>query len=978
MFNNSIHAEGERVPARLNGALRPNRAAWTAVCLVAGAAVCVALPLLASTHRKAPPTKSETAQAQFAHAEAMRQDLEGRPHGERTRLEYNRVMDAYRVVYHGDPASAKSPLAVTAVAELLAEEGRLFNERKPLEDAVGQYDFLRKQYPASPLRMKATLVEAEILDGDLGDSAAARARLQEFLKKYPHSDLAPQARHELATLGDTPTLKMADSGRSKIKLPTVPAIAQATTRTAPEPARQSARDASPVEDSAASSQAGETPLPAPAPEEQAHAVYAAGKEPPPAVLTEVSERQTPPAHRGGSRIMVTDIRHWSTPNYTRVAIDLGGEVRFQAGRASNPDRIYFDLYNTRLAPQLMGHLISVQGDAFLKDIRSAQYSQEITRVVLDVNSIAEYSAFLLPNPYRLIIDVHGRKQGPSEAHSGKAPTEGPGVDSDIAPAATTSTPVRGSARTARTARPTHTKPVPMPETVLGPVDVPKPDEHKTEAHKSAEPKSAEGKAAESKPITRTSENEKTEAPASESTANPPAEGTAAPAADGEKPAAAPAATDGSVDSEGHETGVSHPPSDVSTTPEDNQSAPQTAPQTTPQAAPESTPAPPTSDQQQPNLIKKPRHHATLPRQQVASATAPPQIIRATPQPTTQPVVDSVLPPKDDATDSPPFSRSVVPGAEPQSAASPDSAVSKAEVAKASVPDSAAGNSLTAPPIKGKHKKGKHGATAAAQKADPQLLEVREAQPTANGERSLVRALGLKIGRIVIDPGHGGHDSGTIGPDGIEEKDVVLDVGLRLGKLLRQRLGADVTFTRTTDTFVPLETRTAIANKAQADLFVSIHANSSRDASARGIETYYLNFTSSPDALDVAARENAVSEKSIHELQDLVKKIALKDKIDESKEFAADVDHSLSQGLGQNGAARDRGVKKAPFVVLIGANMPSILTEIAFVSNPQDAHDLRDPAYRERIAESLYAGIARYINGLSSVRVADATPHGAGN
>ena len=149
----------------------------------------------------------------------------------------------------------------------------------------------------------------------------------------------------------------------------------------------------------------------------------------------------------------------------------------------------------------------------------------------------------------------------------------------------------------------------------------------------------------------------------------------------------------------------------------------------------------------------------------------------------------------------------------------------------------------------------------------------------------MRALGLKIGRIVVDAGHGGHDSGTLGPEGIEEKEVVLDVALRLGKILKQRLGADVIYTRDDDTFIPLETRTAIANKAQADLFISIHANSSQDPSARGVETYYLNFTSSPDALEVAARENAVSDQSIHQLSDLVKKITLKDKIDESREFA---------------------------------------------------------------------------------------------
>ena len=249
-------------------------------------------------------------------------------------------------------------------------------------------------------------------------------------------------------------------------------------------------------------------------------------------------------------------------------------------------------------------------------------------------------------------------------------------------------------------------------------------------------------------------------------------------------------------------------------------------------------------------------------------------------------------------------------------------------------------------------------------------EIRESQPTSSGDRSLIRTLGLKIGKIVIDPGHGGHDTGTIGPNGLYEKDLVLDVSKRLGKLLEARLGADVVYTRHDDTFIPLETRTAIANQEQADLFVSVHANSSHDPDARGVETYYLNFTSAPDALEVAARENADADKSIHELQDLVKKIALKEKIEESREFAADVQQSLHSGLAaKSPGERDRGVKKAPFVVLIGANMPSILAEISFISNPGDERRLRTPEYRQRIAESLYRGIARYVNGLGGVKVA---------
>jgi N-acetylmuramoyl-L-alanine amidase len=278
--------------------------------------------------------------------------------------------------------------------------------------------------------------------------------------------------------------------------------------------------------------------------------------------------------------------------------------------------------------------------------------------------------------------------------------------------------------------------------------------------------------------------------------------------------------------------------------------------------------------------------------------------------------------------------------------------------------STAGNGSNSSGAKGR-KKGKNASAMSTTEAD---AIPHAADPTADGERSLVRALGLKVGRIVIDPGHGGHDSGTLGPGGIQEKDVVLDVALRVGKLLHQRLGAEIVYTRDDDTFIPLETRTSIANKAQADLFLSIHANSSPDTTARGVETYYLNFTTDPSALEVAARENAASDHSVHQLSDLVKKIALKDKIAESREFAADVEGTLYAGLQRgNAGLKDRGVKQAPFVVLIGANMPSILAEISFVTNPRDASQLRDPGYRQRVAESLYRGVARYEGGLSGTR-----------
>jgi N-acetylmuramoyl-L-alanine amidase len=163
---------------------------------------------------------------------------------------------------------------------------------------------------------------------------------------------------------------------------------------------------------------------------------------------------------------------------------------------------------------------------------------------------------------------------------------------------------------------------------------------------------------------------------------------------------------------------------------------------------------------------------------------------------------------------------------------------------------------------------------------------------------------------------------------------------------------------------------AIANNNRGDLFLSIHANSSTLHTAAGVETYYLNFTTSKTALEVAARENASSEKTIFELQDLLHKIALKDKVDESREFASRIQNSLN-GMAAKGVARqrDRGIRKAPFVVLIGAHMPSVLAEIGFISNPRDEALMRRPEYRQRIAEALYKGLASYASTLSHFQVA---------
>jgi len=720
------------------------------------------LCLLGVSLHAAPPNstvRKQQAREQFDKAEQMREALNGQPADQRTRKDFQHVADAYRKVYYVAPASSKADASVIAVAEILAEMGRQFQPgEKDLRAAIGEYEFLRREYPGSKYRFQALFTIGQIYKEDLGDDDAARQTFEDFLKHYPRNSLAPQAKQALAELNQPPP----------------PA--------APPP---------PVEEAHAPAKS-ETPV---------------SETPVSATTVSATTKKKP------GLILVTGIRHWSTPDYTRVAIDLDSEVKYEAGRVPNPDRIFFDLSDTKLASVLVGKIFDVQ-DGFLKKIRVAQYQPGATRVVLDVADVSDYSAFLLPNPYRLIIDIHGR-QPQSQTLIAKA-NASPTAASD--------------------------------------------DRSITTVESEKSYRSVEKANEATKPPTGTSANAKKSASSNDNSAST-SQSTPSSAAASSKPLP-------------HKVIVDDDDDDAIPTANNKRSA--------------------TSEAKPPDpLFSGPKD------------TSGPEL-KATTQPTTAPTAVAVAP-------------------------------------RAS-------------------KKTAKGTTTAA--------ATHEAEPTSFGDRSLTRTLGLKIGRIVLDAGHGGHDTGTIGPDGLMEKDLVLDVALRLGRLLETRLGADVIYTRDDDTFIPLETRTAIANQHQADLFISIHANSSSDPSARGVETYFLNFTSNPEALEVATRENAVSQKSIFELQDLVKKITLKDKIDESRELATDVQQSLYTGLAtRHSTLRDRGVKKAPFVVLIGANMPSVLAEISFVSNPTDEAKLETPDYREKIAESLYKGIAKYAGGLSGVKVA---------
>jgi N-acetylmuramoyl-L-alanine amidase len=686
--------------------------------------------------------KPETwARTQYSTAERLREGLNNLPPAQQTRREYQRVITAYRRVYYGSPASSKADPSVVAVAELLTEMGRRFSDDKVLRSAIGQYKFLRREYPGSRDRVDALFAMGQIYQDDLKDQAQAKQVFEEFLHRYPHNHLASEARKALA-----------------------------------EPVQQAGLRSKNEDDSDDDSSAPQTRSGKPK----------SGKSRASAAAENAASK--PDAEDANRKVAhVTSVRHWSSPGYTRVAIGLERDIKFDAQRIDNPERIFFDLLDTSLTSELLGQTFDVD-DGLLKKIRVAQFQPGKARIVLEVEDRSDYTTFLLTDPPRLIIDVHGKDvHSDTQARNGQAKSVGAGEGYD--------------------------------------------------------PTGAERKAANERPVKAAADGARTAAAAE---AKPPGK-------DGRKPASPPIVAS--------DAGTKKIVVDAD---DDGDSAPDTVAKLDP-----------------PEIKPQTRAATTLTR-----------------------------------------------------------------------PTAAKGSSRS--------------------KSKPPLIfpDAREASPTANGDRSLIRALGLKIGKIVIDPGHGGHDTGTIGPNGLEEKDLVLDVGRRLGKLLQARLGADVVYTRKDDTFIPLETRTSIANQEQADLFVSIHANSSRDRDARGVETYYLNFTSSAEALDVAARENAASDKSIHELQDLVKKIALKEKIEESREFASNVQRALHSGLAaKSPGIRDRGVKKAPFIVLIGANMPSILAEISFVSNPGDERRLRTSDYRQRIAESLYRGISKYVSGLSGVKVA---------
>jgi len=222
----------------------------------------------------------------------------------------------------------------------------------------------------------------------------------------------------------------------------------------------------------------------------------------------------------------------------------------------------------------------------------------------------------------------------------------------------------------------------------------------------------------------------------------------------------------------------------------------------------------------------------------------------------------------------------------------------------------------------------------------------------------------KIRRVVVDPGHGGHDPGAVGPSGIQEKDVVLAIGLKLRSLLKEELGLDVVMTRSTDVFIPLEERTAIANKVNADLFLSVHANAAPNRSAAGIETYYLNLAKTDKVAQLAAKENGTSLEKVSVLQAILFDLMANYKLNDSAHLADEVQKSLYKKIrARYSDVKNLGVKQGPFYVLVGATMPSILVESAFLSNAQEESRLKESSYQEMAAEGILEGVRSYISSL---------------
>lgn len=683
----------------------------------------------------------------YQRAQTLLEDLRAVPRPELGRQQYDLVIKAFEQVHRSSPSSGYCDEALLTVARLYAEKHDRFGEERYREAAIERYNFV--------------------------------------IREYPHSKLLGEARTEMARLE-----KGANVTLSQTK-PSAPAE--------PEPAPETAAAVKPTPKPAAAPTPTQKPTrPIPAPE---------------VILTSTgSQREnrvatTPPRLHSGDAV-IKDLRYWSTPEYTRIALELDDFAPFKFDFLSRPSRLYFDLLKTQLDSKLTRGGNFEIGDRAVERLRIAMNRANKARLVMDLNDDVFYDVSWLSNPPRLVIELRAKTVVRETLARQEEPTPAP-------PAA-----IESEEGTPEPVQAAEALPTPMPA-VAGRI--------------ASEPKSF-------------------------------AEAFRALSSEGRAERAA-----------------------------------QPAPAAFQPPASEPEPARPEAF-----VVREARTEAPQPRSAAAVDQAP-----------------------------------LIPAGRGAEAPQEPIVLAKLEKPRTSPEPAARTEVLNIPPPK-------------------------PADEPSKGSQSLIRALGLKVGKVVIDAGHGGHDTGSIGPTGLREKDVVLDVSMRLGKLIESRLGSEVLLTRDADKFLDLSVRNAVANKAQADLFISVHANSFTNRSVRGVETYYLNFTTDPWALKVASRENAASSKTVHQLQDLLSKIALKEKIDESREFAERMQGVLYGGLSTTTQGlRDRGVRQAPLMVLIGAKMPAILAEIGFLSNPTDEKLLKSSKYRQQVAELLYEGIESYVGSLSS-------------
>jgi len=565
--------------------------------------------------------------------------------------------------------------------------------------------------------------------------------------------------------------------------------------------------------------------------------------------------------------IIHGIRFWTTDEYTRIVIDMDAQARYNRARISNPDRIYFDIWNAKFSSDLLAKTIEV-GDEFVKRVRLGRNQTDVVRVVLDLETVKNYSVSELHDPFRIMIDVHGSR--PAQARIQQLANESNPRPDEVSP------------EKPKGEQESPVKPVIQQQALNVPKEVVKPSAAaitggQIEAKKT---EIAHSPAAESASFSGT-----TASKSATSTLSAAKEPATNPSADSSQ-SLAKATSKLPVEAKAPETGM-------------QVSAIKSAPLNTLKQTMENSADKAVGLAQTPSKIEETARSAA----KAASAEPPVSSPKSSP------------------------------------------AVKPAEIA-----ETTASKPVDVPPAA----------------KPPALPAPKAAAPTSRGDRTLTRMLGLKVGRIVIDPGHGGHDTGTIGRGGLMEKDLTLELAKKLHQLLASGLNVDVVLTREEDVFLSLEERTAIANQHQADLFISIHANSSSARSTSGVETYFLDFARNAAAREIAARENATSFGNVRDLEDLIKRIAQADKSAESRELASVVQKKLFRGARQLlPSTHNRGVRSAPFVVLIGANMPSVLAEVAFISNPRDESMLKKKESQEQLAKALFAGIEDYMKTLGS-------------